>query len=55
VTVYHDIDWPWGLRCMDCGIAIVEGEFYSERLTGFQDDNPIVEIVCAVCVLKESS
>lgn len=50
-NVYHDDDFPEGLRCMDCGQLFVEGQPYSERLDCFIDDVPLVELVCVPCAL----
>jgi len=44
-------DWPHGLRCMECNRELVEGDQYSERLSGFVDDTPAVHIICAECAV----
>lgn len=49
--------WPYGLRCMDCDVAMEEGAPYSKRLVGVlsqpadEAGYPVVEIVCAPCGL----
>ena len=45
-------DWPFGLRCMDCDDPLEIGAPYSERLVGFTDEDPVVEIVCVPCGLR---
>lgn len=47
-------DWPFGARCMDCDAPLTEGLPYSERLVGFADEDPVVEIVCVPCGLPAS-
>lgn len=49
-------EWPYGLRCMDCGNEFVSGQPIAERLTSvdrFEDGEPVftVEIVCVGCSL----
>jgi RNase P subunit RPR2 len=52
---FHENDWPWGLRCTDCHRLFVQGEKYSERLTGVAmgsnaaSPSPVVEITCVPC------
>lgn len=45
-------DWPHGLRCMDCDTKLDNGDLYSERLSGFVDETPAVEIVCLNCAVS---
>lgn len=47
--VYHAEDWPHGLRCGECSGLFVEGQPISKRLDAFQEDVPIVTIVCVPC------
>lgn len=44
-------EWPHGLRCMDCDTSLDDGDPYSERLGGFVDETPAVEIVCLSCAV----
>lgn len=48
---YHDADWPYGLSCPECGHILQEGDRYSQQLEAFQNDIPILGIVCSVCAL----
>jgi hypothetical protein len=50
-VVYHDDEWPHGLRCAECQYLFQEGERYSRHLHAFQDDVPILKIVCVGCAL----
>lgn len=50
--VYHEEEWPHGLRCAECSRLFTEGERYSARLTGFQDDIPMTLIVCVGCAVS---
>jgi hypothetical protein len=34
---------------MDCNRELTDGDIYAERLEGFVDDHPIVEIICSDC------
>lgn len=52
--VYRDEDWPHGLRCADCDRLLREGDRYSERLTGFQGEHPLLLIVCAGCATTQT-
>lgn len=36
---------------MDCDSILSGGDLYSERLSGFVDEVPAVEIVCMTCAL----
>lgn len=45
------IEWPHGLRCWDCDTILDDGDLYSERLSGFVDETPAVEIVCVTCAV----
>ena len=56
--------WPYGLRCMECTSALLEGTPYSKRLVGITSAGgadpsdlgyPIVEIVCVPCGLGLTS
>jgi len=49
---YTPDEWPHGLRCADCSREFVEGQPIAERLEAFQDDIPIVVIVCVECDLS---
>lgn len=51
---YVDEDWPHGLRCAECSCLIEEGDRYSQRLSSFQDDIPVVLIVCVTCALADT-
>lgn len=42
-------EWPFGLRCADCDIEIVEGERYSTRLEGMIGDTPVTVVTCVAC------
>lgn len=44
-------EWPHGLRCFDCNTNLDDGDPYSERLYGFVDEVPAVEIVCISCAV----
>ena len=44
-------DWPHGLRCIECDAILEDGSLYSERLSGFVDETPAVEIVCMECAV----
>jgi RNase P subunit RPR2 len=49
-VAYDAQEWePHGLSCMDCTAVFREGDRYTERLSGFAEDAPIVEIVCLDC------
>jgi hypothetical protein len=50
-NIYRAVDWPHGLRCAECQVPFREGMPYSERLTGFQDDNPMLLIICVGCAV----
>lgn len=52
---YKASEWPHGLRCADCSCLITEPERYSERLTGFQDECPMLLIVCLECAVKDET
>jgi hypothetical protein len=49
--IVSEEDWPHGLRCIGCDEKLTAGMAYSERLLAFQDDLPVVEIVCVPCGL----
>jgi hypothetical protein len=49
---YREEDWPHGLRCIDCDRLLADGDRYATRLTGFQDEIPITEVVCLECALN---
>jgi RNase P subunit RPR2 len=49
--VYREEEWPHGLRCAQCDHLLSDGERYSQRLHGFQDDVPILLVVCASCAV----
>jgi hypothetical protein len=61
--LYDPDEWPYGLRCMDCGTRFVEGMPIAERLTGISsipmlvDDEYVadpcfhVEKICVPCGL----
>lgn len=42
-----------GLTCIECDAELNPGDTYSEKLVGFHEDIPIVEIVCSVCALSD--
>ncbi len=44
-------EWEHGLKCMDCKQMLNDGDLYSERLSGFVDETPAVEIICVSCAL----
>lgn len=44
-------EWPEGLRCLACDRSLESGDLYSERLYGFVDEVPAVEIICTDCAL----
>jgi hypothetical protein len=46
---YHEEDWPHGLRCGECRHLFCEGERYSQRLFGFQEEVPVSVVVCVEC------
>jgi RNase P subunit RPR2 len=46
---YDPDDWDHGLSCIECQAVFREGDRYTERLTGFAEDTPVVEIVCLDC------
>ncbi len=48
-TIMKASDWPHGLRCAECSRIIVEGEALNERIEGFLDGIPILEITCMGC------
>jgi hypothetical protein len=47
--VYTDDHWPHGLSCGQCRHVFGEPERYSERLSAFLGDQPMLEIVCVPC------
>ena len=49
--VVDPADWPYGLRCFDCNRKLEGGDLYSERLSGFVDETPAVEIICIDCAV----
>jgi hypothetical protein len=51
-------DFPWGLRCAECGRRLRDGDCYSERLTSIMAcadggcrSQPVVELVCVPCAV----
>ena len=51
MNTVNGVDWPHGLRCMDCDTDLDDGDPYSERLTAFIDETPAVQIVCLSCAV----
>lgn len=49
---YDEADWPHGLRCMDCDRELSDGDRYTSRIVAFQDDIPVMEIICLECALR---
>ncbi len=46
---YADSEWEHGLSCPICERVLVEGDEYRKQLRAFQEDIPVVIIVCAAC------
>jgi hypothetical protein len=46
---YASADWEHGLACLACRRVLREGDRYSERLTAFAEDMPMVELICLEC------
>jgi RNase P subunit RPR2 len=46
---YSDAEWEHGLSCPICERVLVEGDEYRTRLESFQDDIPVLLVVCAAC------
>ena len=49
--IVREQDWEHGLRCAECKQMLNDGDLYSERLSGFVDETPAVEIICVECAL----
>jgi hypothetical protein len=50
MSSYASDDWEHGLACLACRRVLREGDRYSERLTAFAEDAPLVELICLDCV-----
>lgn len=53
--VVTELDFPHGLRCMDCDEVIEPGQVYSERLRGMIGGDFFVELVCPPCALGKGA
>lgn len=51
--IYRDDDWPHGLRCGQCRREFREPDRFSERLDGFAEDVPLLQLVCLSCATSE--
>lgn len=49
LPVYREEEWQHGLRCAACGEQFVEGQPIARRLDAFQDDSPMLVLMCVAC------
>lgn len=52
--IYHEHEWePHGLSCARCPHVFSEGEQFTSLLYAFQDDVPMLLLVCLGCLGRE--